>query len=222
MPAPYSSEILSHIDAEIVPHIITGTRDSLAAYEQGFDPDEDRNFFDNYMLGCSVWNNIYNRIYYHRMSFLNFKVTAYTKVLKIFPVDNPTPFYISRVGEDIRIPKTGLTIKRLAQEQLFLSDELQNFAREMGVLYLGYDLDGIRGLGDITLELLTHVQGRTFQPETLHTFRSASGSAFAARPEPENIIPPRPMRKQPAELAKLNKKDKNNAALIAVGGDGQK
>mgnify|MGYP003278522627 CR=1 FL=1 len=33
---------------------------------------------------------------------------------------------------------------------------------------------------------------------------------------------PSQQEKQPAELAKLNKKDKNNAALIAVGGDGQK
>lgn len=222
MPAPYSQEIISHIDAEIVPHIIAGTGDSLAAYEQGFDPDEDRNFFDNYMLGCSVWNNIYNRIYYYRTSFLYFDVKVYRKVLEIFPKGNTRPFYISRVGEDLRIPRTGLTIKRLAQEQLFLSGALQNSAREKGVFYLGYDLDGVRGLGDITLELLTHVRGRTFQAETLQTFQKTSDSTFVARPEPENIIPPRPMRKQPAELAKSNKKDKNNAALIAVGGDGQK
>ncbi len=222
MPAPYSPETCSHIDVEIVPHIIAGVRDSLAAYEQGFDPDEDRNFFDNYMLGCSVWNNIYNRISHYKTNFTYFDVKDYKKVLEIFPKGSPTPFYISRVGEDIRIPRSDLCIKRLAQEQLFLSDILRESARKNGLFYLGYDLDGVRGLGDITLELLTHVRWRTFQSETLHIFRVASSSTFVTRPEPENITPPHPMRKQTAELAKLVKKGKNNAALIAVGGDDQK
>lgn len=222
MPTPYSEEILSHITIEIVPIIERSVLDSLAAYEQGFDPAEDRNFFSNYSLGCLPWDNIYNRISYFKNNFTYFDVTDYKKVLEIFPKGNPTPFYISRVGEDFRVPRSGLTIKRLAQEQLFLSEVLKESAREKGVFYLGYDLDGVRGLGDITLELLTHIQGRTFQAETLYTFRSAPGSALMTRPEPENITTPHPMRKHPAELAKLNKKDKNSTALTADGGDSPK
>lgn len=222
MLAPYSPETLSHIHTEIVPIIVDGAQASLAAYEQGFDPDENRNFFSNYSLGCLPWDNIYNRISYYKTNFTYFDVKDYKKVLEIFPKGSPTPFYISRVGEVIRIPRSGLSIKRLAQEQLFLSDFLKESARKNGVFYLGYDLDGVRGLGDITLELLTHVRGRTFQPETLHIFRAASSSTFVTRPEPENITPPHPTRKRTAELAKLVKMDKNNATLIAVGGDDQK
>ena len=217
MPDLYSLEILSHINTEIVPIIKAGAQASLAAYEQGFDPDENRNFFSNYSLGCLPWDNIYNRISYYKANFAHFYVKEYNKVLEIIPKDNPTPFYISRVGEDIRIPKTGRSIKRLAQEQLFLLDVLQESARQNGVFYLGYDLDGFRGLGDITLEVLTHVRGRSFQAETLHTFRAVLSSTVLTRPEPEKIIPPRLVRKQATELAKSVKKGKDNTALIAVG-----
>lgn len=218
MPTPYSPEIISHIHTEIVPHITAGARDSLAAYEQGMDPDADRNFFSNYMIGCSVWDNIYNRILHYRITFIHFDIKVYRKIMEIFPEGNPTPFYISRVGEDIRIPKAGRSIKRLAQEQLFLCDDFKNRAREKGIFYLGYNIDGVRGLGDITLELLTHVKGNTFQAETLHSFRAVSPITFIKRPAPEQIAPARPARKQASQLARRGEDGTHTAAAKASGG----
>lgn len=54
-------ETIAQFEKYIIPEIKGAAEDCLRAYEQGARPDGSNNF-DNYMLGCSCWNNVYNRL----------------------------------------------------------------------------------------------------------------------------------------------------------------
>lgn len=178
-----SPELVEHIRLEIVPEIEGAARDSLAAFEQGRTETGENNF-TNYSLGCSCWDNAFNRLERKLGASDFFAVRVCRKIMEITAPNGEENiiFYISRVDRLTRIPKAGKSIKRIMQEQLFLSDELMVMLARIGVYTLGYDIDPIQGLGNITFDLLTPVTGHKFQNQTLHTFRPRREGFSTERP----------------------------------------
>lgn len=168
-----SQETIAQIESVIIPEIRGAAEESLRAYEQGARPDGTNNF-DNYMLGCSCWCNVYNRLNRELDNHPFFTKKSYKKVLTISCPNGEAElkFYVSRVDEKGRVPCSGKSIKVQLQKQAFLSAEVQDVIAHSGssILMIGYDITTLDGLGKITLDMLSAVDRKHFQSDTLHTF----------------------------------------------------
>nr|DAD87094.1 MAG TPA: envelope protein [Myoviridae sp. ctWaE18] len=188
-----SQETIDQIMNVIIPEIKGAAEESLRAYEQGAREDGGNNF-DNYMLGCTCWCSVYNRLDRKLTQHPFFSKKTYKKVLTITCPngDSQLKFYVSRVDEKGRVPCAGKSIKVQLQEQAFLSDEVQNIiARsESSVFMIGYDISHLTGLGKITFDMLSVVDRKHFQSDTLHVFEGEDHTVPAHRTPQEEIKRP--------------------------------
>ena len=166
-------ETIEQIKSVIIPEIKGAAEESLRAYEQGAREDGGNNF-DNYMLGCTCWCSVYNRLDRKLTQHPFFSKKTYKKVLTITCPngDDLLKFYVSRVDEKGRVPRAGKSIKMQLQEQAFLSTEIQSIVArsESSVFMIGYDISHLTGLGKITFDMLSMIDRKHFQSDTLYVF----------------------------------------------------
>ncbi len=179
-----SKNFFHQVETKIVPHIIAAVEASLRAIEQ--DPPN----FTNYSLGCNCWDNLYNRISKNLANDDYFNIKISNKVIEISAIDagNIIKFYFYRVNEQTRIPNGAKSIKVYAQEQCFLSDEIQDLIihKNQSVFAIGYDVSMINGLGKITFDELLAIDKNKYQAATIHTFEydtDLSSEIIISQPE---------------------------------------
>lgn len=182
-------ETIAQFEKFIIPEIKGAAEDSLRAYEQGARPDGTNNF-DNYMLGCSCWNNVYNRLNRELEQHPFFSKKNYKKVLVITCLNGKEElkFCVSRVDEEKRIPCAGKSIKLSLQNQAFLSEEIQNIVSKSTqncVFMLGYDISTSRGLGKISFDMLSYVSKGKFQSDSIYIFNEEEASLASSLPHEE-------------------------------------
>jgi len=187
-----SKETIEQIKAVIIPEIKGAAEESMRAYEQGARPDGDNNF-DNYMLGCTCWCSVYNRLNRELDQHPFFAKTTYKKVMTITCPngEEQLKFYISRVDEEGRVPRAGRSIKLQLQEQFFISDEVQEIIARSAktVFVIGYDISETSGLGKITFDMLSSTGKNHFQSDTLYTFEEEESHPIR-HVQPEEIKHP--------------------------------
>ncbi|MFZ5812619.1 MAG: hypothetical protein ACOY4F_11295 [Thermodesulfobacteriota bacterium] len=186
-----TSQFYDMLRGEILPELLDAGEQSLAAYEQGRNPDGTYNF-TNYTLGCAFWDNFFTRL--KRVcvggnSFFNHFV--YNNVLQIYAPNNGkrVDFFISRVHPVTRAPSSGKGLIRLLHSQIlesqeFLSHEIRERIRSIGVYTIGVDIDKENGIGMVTFDTLVPSGKKgchAFTHETL--YNAASHGAFAVNPE---------------------------------------
>ena len=183
-------ETINQIKSVIIPEIRGAAEESLRAYEQGARPDGSNNF-DNYMLGCSCWDNIYNRLDRELTNHHFFTKKTYKNVMTIScPNGNEQiEFYIFRVFENYRIPCSGKSIKINLHNQLFLSEEIENIitTHKSSVLIIGYDIHEMKGLGKITFNALSTADGAHFESEILYIFEG-EGTTSSVKHTPQEKL----------------------------------
>lgn len=203
-----TQETIEQIETVIIPEIKGAAEESLRAYEQGARPDGSNNF-DNYMLGCACWCNVYNRLDRKLKDHHFFITKTHKKVLTIICQNGKSQlqFHVSRVDERGRIPCAGKSIKIHLQKQAFLSDEIQDIIAKSksSVLMLGYDISCQHGLGKITLDMISSTGKGHFQSVTLHTFEDKKYALPTQHIRQEKIKRPAVTREV---LATRQKKDK--------------
>ena len=186
-------ETIEQIKSVIIPEIKGAAEESLRAYEQGAREDGGNNF-DNYMLGCTCWCSVYNRLDRKLTQHPFFSKKTYKKVLTITCPngDDLLKFYVSRVDEKGRVPRAGKSIKMQLQEQAFLSTEIQSIiARsESSVFMIGYDISHLTGLGKITFDMLSMIDRKHFQSDTLYVFEGDDHTIPAHHTPQEEIKRP--------------------------------
>ncbi|WP_300803211.1 hypothetical protein [uncultured Desulfovibrio sp.] len=186
-------ETIEQIKSVIIPEIKGAAEESLRAYEQGAREDGGNNF-DNYMLGCTCWCSVYNRLDRKLTQHPFFSKKTYKKVLTITCPngDDLLKFYVSRVDEKGRVPRAGKSIKMQLQEQAFLSTEIQSIiARsESSVFMIGYDISHLTGLGKITFDMLSMIDRKHFQSDTLYVFEGDDHTSPAHHTPQEEIKRP--------------------------------
>ena len=186
-------ETIEQIKSVIIPEIKGAAEESLRAYEQGAREDGGNNF-DNYMLGCTCWCSVYNRLDRKLTQHPFFSKKTYKKVLTITCPngDDLLKFYVSRVDEKGRVPRAGKSIKMQLQEQAFLSTEIQSIiARsESSVFMIGYDISHLTGLGKITFDMLSMIDRKHFQSDTLYVFEGDDQTIPAHHTPQEEIKRP--------------------------------
>lgn len=200
-----SMETMEQIKRVIIPEIKGAAEESLRAYEQGAREDGGNNF-DNYMLGCTCWCSVYNRLNRKLIQHSFFSKKTYRKVLTITCPngDGQLKFYVSRVDEKERVPRAGKSIKMQLQEQAFLSTEIQSLIAhsDSSVFMIGYDISHLTGLGKITFDMLSMIDRKHFQSDTLHIFEGEEHTVPAHHTPQEEIKRPAVTR---AILAKQQK-----------------
>lgn len=188
-----SQETIEQIKAVIIPEIKAAAEESMRAYEQGARPDGINNF-DNYMLGCTCWCSVFNRLDRELTDHSFFKKKNYKKVLTITCPNGEEllKFYVSRVDEKGRVPCAGKSIKVQLQQQAFLSDELQNIKAhsESSLFMIGYDISTTNGLGKITFDMLSAVDKKHFQSDTLYVFEDENHTLSAQHAPQEELKQP--------------------------------
>ena len=166
-------ETIEQIKSVIIPEIKGAAEESLRAYEQGAREDGGNNF-DNYTLGCTCWSSLYNRLDRKLTQHPFFSKETYKKILTITCPngDDLLKFYVSRVDEKGRVPRAGKSIKMQLREQAFLSTEIQSIIARSGssVFMIGYDISHLKGLGKITFDMLSMIDRKHFQSDTLYVF----------------------------------------------------
>ncbi len=192
------------IEEEIIPELIEAGKNVLIAHSA--DPEN----FDNYFVGCACWNNVFSRLVRlcSKSNFFSGKPYGNTLEVKAVAESKPISFYVARVDEKTRIPNAGKSIKRLAQEQLFLSDEVRTIAENSGVYTLGYDINHINGLGVITFDILTYISQRNYQPTTIFTFDVNLPEQTYTLTAPETVAKPAVTRKEATENTLAKKQAK--------------
>ena len=117
------------VETEIVPELIEAGKSVLAAHE--IDPDH----FTNYFVGCACFDNVFSRLtrLCRESDFFNGEPYRNTLEVKADVEGMPISFYVSRVDEKTRVPNAGKSIKRIAQEWQYLSDEVRAIVEEQGV-----------------------------------------------------------------------------------------
>lgn len=162
-----SKNFITQMELKIIPHVIEAAKETLIAYAQS-------KYFDNYMIGCSCWSNLNNRIYENLLMDDYFTVIRKNNVIKISASNDDTliDFYCHRVSQQTRIPTGGKSLKVSIQQQLFLSDEIQELIAngQKAIFTLGYDISGENGLGKITFDMLSAIDKKTYQATTIHAF----------------------------------------------------
>ncbi len=168
-----NQETIEQIKTFIIPEIKGAAEESMRAYEQGARPDGGNNF-DNYMLGCTCWCSVYNRLDRELDRHPFFTKETRKKILTITCPNGEgrLKFYVSRVDEKDRVPRAGKSIKLQLQEQFFLSDEVQAVIAhsETSIFMIGYDISITGGLGKITFDMLSATDRKHFQSDTLYIF----------------------------------------------------
>lgn len=168
-----SQEFINQVELKIIPHIVEAVTESREAFEKS-------SFFDNYMFGCSCWNNIFNRLPIHFPDEF-FHITCYNKVIKITALNDAEElnFYISKVDEYTRIPKGAKSLKIYMQEQLFLSEEIKNIiTHDKKTIYMiGYSASTNNGIDKITFDMLSAIGKNKYQAETLYVFESRQNNS---------------------------------------------
>ena len=182
-------ETIAQFEKYIIPEIKGAAEDCLRAYEQGARPDGSNNF-DNYMLGCSCWNNVYNRLNRELEQHPFFSKKTYKKVLVITCLNGKEElnFCVSRVDDEKRIPCAGKSIKLSLQNQAFLSEEIQNIisnSMQNCVFMLGYDISTSRGLGKISFDMLSLVSKGKFQSDPIYVFDEKDAPLTSKLPHEE-------------------------------------
>lgn len=205
----FHPETIEQIKSVIISEIKAAAEESMRAYEQGARPDGE-NYLDNYMLGCTCWCSLFNRLDRKLTNHNFFKKKNFKKVLTITCPngDEQLKFYVSRVDEKSRVPCAGKSIKVQLQEQVFLSNELQNIiARSKSSVFLiGYDISTTNGLGKITFNMLSAVDKKHFQCTTLYVFEDEEHALPAQHAPHEELKQPSVTR---VSLANHQKRDIN-------------
>jgi hypothetical protein len=213
-----TSVFFDRLRGEILPELLGAGGESLAAYEQGRNPDGTYNF-TNYTLGCAFWDNFFTRlkrVCVGEDSF--FQHAVYNNVLQIYTdVDGRRiDFFISRVHQDSRIPRAGKGIKQLLRSQIlesqeFLSHEIKVKMQSVGLYTIGVDLDTENGIGKVTFDILFPSGKNGCYAVTREVLYDASSSSVSSI-NPETVKKTALSRNQINSLPKVDYGDKETSA----------
>lgn len=200
-----SEAMLEEMRKTILPEIMAAADDALRSHAAAESP-EGENFSDNWVLGCTCWRILFNRLNSRLDENSFFKKKVSRNVMEIFCPngDDVFVFYVYRVDDDLRrIPKGAKSVKVYLQQQLWLSDEIKSnrLARAEGVNILGYDISIESGLGNITLDRLCAVGKNKFESVHLHDFKTLTQATTTPAVQPEQVEKPR-VSGAPEEIAK--------------------
>lgn len=214
MPFKFNQETIDEIDRQIIPCIINGARDALAALQVSLSENGDRNYCGNYSLGCTVYENILNRIQEAIDNSTFFSYYFKNNVLEVHITQGVSKISLQccRVDAKTRLPTNSGSTKLKAQQQYFLSEAIEAIGVKHGTYIIGYDIDPERGLGDITLQRLICTDGKNYSTEILYVFHEAQRQIV-----PETIATPTVVRVDIAGLAKLSDQD---TTPVSFTGDG--
>lgn len=192
------------VEKEIVPELIEAGKSVLAAHE--IDPDH----FTNYFVGCACFDNVFSRLTRLCRESDFFVGEPYKNTLEVkADVEGiPISFYVSRVDEKTRIPNAGKSIKRIAQEWQYLSDEVRAIVEEQGVYILGYNITTTDGFGEVTFDLLTNRSKTHIQVSRIFTFDVNIPAGTFELIQPETTKKPAVFRKEVEPKASTKKQTK--------------
>lgn len=188
-----SPEVINNIQTIIIPEIIAASNITMRAYEQGTEEDG-TNFFDDYFMGCACWNNLYNRLDLRLDGHPFFNKTTSQRVMRIScnNTEELITFYVSRVDSEVRIPRSGKSIKLALQEWFFLSEECQEIISKSNsnIYVIGYDFSAEKGLGKITFDMLSTLGKNNFVSSPIFDFTNEGTLPLMVRHQMEEITPP--------------------------------
>lgn len=210
MLSKFSQATIDEINKQLIPCVINGASDALAALQVSLSENGERNYCGNYSLGCTIYENILNRLQEAIDNSDTFLYFLKNNVLEIHAPNGLSKIQLQccRVDAKTRLPTNSGSTKLKAQQQYFLSEDIKAISLKHGTYIIGYDIDPERGLGCIALQQLICTDGKSYSTDILYIFHEAQKQI-----EPEFVGTPTVVRVGTTNLANLPDQDTTPVAL---------